>query len=144
MKLCCDFHPVRRKAVWGPKRTFAIIFLFLLGFAPQAFADKGDKTAEKDHKKTKLDFVLRRAAKRNAGTLDVIVRVVPGAQDAVRKTLEQMGDVTGEFASINAFSATIDASELASLDADPLVLSVSVNAVVKAHQLALASPLAPA
>ena len=38
MKLSHDSNDIRRKAVWGPKRTFAIFLLLMLGLTPQAFA----------------------------------------------------------------------------------------------------------
>src|SRR5438876_5664869 len=114
---------------------FLVAAVILAGTAvPAAAADK----------KPKFDQALEHAvSKRVTGPLDVIIRVVPGGHDAVRGKLAAKGHaVTGEHASINALSATVDARDLADLDRDPLVVSVSLNAVVHAHQT-VASPASP-
>src|SRR6185295_2626870 len=45
-------------------------------------------------------------------------------------------DITGDYVSIKAINATVDARDLADLDSDPSVASVSINADVRAHQVA--------
>src|SRR6266542_6927272 len=91
-------------------------------------------------KKPKSDQAVSQSV---TGSLDVIIRVVPGGHDVVRARLAAKGHtVTGEHASINALSATVDARDLADLERDPLVVSVSLNAVVHAHET-VASPAGP-
>jgi hypothetical protein len=92
-------------------------------------------------KKPKLDQALQHAVpQKGTGSLDVIIRVVPGGHDSVRARLAAKGHaVTAEHVSINALSATVDAAGLADLDRNPLVTSISLNAIVHAHQTA-ASP----
>jgi len=108
-------------------RFVTAALLLAIAIVPAAASDK----------KTKLDHAVGQSA---TGPLDVIIRVVPGGHDAVRAKLAAKGrTVAGEHASINGFSATIDARDLADLDRDPLVTSVSLNAVVHAHETA-ASP----
>jgi serine protease AprX len=87
-------------------------------------------------KKTKLDIALQQSVRRGeTGSLDVIISAVPGRRDAVRAKLTVKGrNITGEHGSINALSATIDVRDLADLNGDPSVASVSLNAVVRAHQ----------
>src|SRR6266511_3473681 len=83
-------------------------------------------------KKPKLDQAV---SQRGAGSVDVIIRLVPGGHDGVRaKLAAKRRAITGEHASINALSATVDAGDLADLDRDPRVVSVSLNAAVHAHQ----------
>src|SRR5260370_32954527 len=73
-------------------------------------------------KKPKLDHALQHALKTGIGSVDVIIRVVPGGHDVVRSTLVGKGrTITGEHPSINALSATVDAGDLAELVTDPLV-----------------------
>src|SRR5258707_5540190 len=87
--------------------------------------------------KPKLDQALRRAANQPTTELDVIIRTVPGGHDLVRAKLVAKGrKVSGEHVSISAISATVAVGDLADLDRDPLVASVSINAVVRAHQVA--------
>src|SRR4051812_17384437 len=94
-------------------RFFAAALLLAVSALPAAAADR----------KPKLDQAVSQSV---TGPLDVIIRVVPGAHDAVRAKLAAKGHaVSGEHASINALSATVDARELADLDRDPLVVSVS-------------------
>ena len=92
---------IRRKAVWGPKRTLAALFLLILGLAPSTSAASGrngSRFHESRHirqaphepagrpganvKSYKLDAELTRRAKgKNPGnTSPVIVRLQPGAQ----------------------------------------------------------------
>src|SRR5438552_1391124 len=105
---------------------FLAAALMLAGSAVPAAADR----------KPKWDQALQYAISRNVtSSLDVIIRVAPGGQSVVGGKLASKGRaVTGEQASINAFSATIYAADLADLDDDPLVTSLSLNAVVRAHQ----------
>src|SRR5436190_18805910 len=106
------------------RRFLTAAVLLAVSAVPAAAADK----------KPKLDQAVTQSI---AGSLDVIIRVVPGGHDAVRARLAAKGHaVTGEHASINALSATINAGDLADLDRDPLVASVSLNAVVHAHETA--------
>src|SRR6266705_3281419 len=105
-------------------RFLTAAVLLAVSAVPAAAADK----------KPKLDQAVTQSV---SGSLDVIIRVVPGGHDAVRAKLAAKGRaVTGEHASINALSATVDAGDLAGLDRDPLVASVSLNAVVHAHETA--------
>ena len=86
----------------------------------------------------RLDSELRQALNRNASSqLDVIITALPGRSNEVRAKLGSKGHgVTGNHVSINAISATVDAADLADFDSDPSVASVSINADVRAHEVA--------
>src|SRR5260221_247231 len=89
-------------------------------------------SAANSNNRPKIDHALQSAT----GTVDVIIRFAPGGHDVVRGKLAKKGhSVTGEYPSIDAFSTTIDASELADLASDSSVASVSLNADVHAHQV---------
>src|SRR6185369_4393499 len=86
----------------------------------------------------RLDSELRQALKQNTSRqLDVIITAMPGRSDEVRAKLRGKGyGVAGDHVSINAISATVDVADLADFDSDPSVASVSINAEVRAHQVA--------
>src|SRR6266513_4281425 len=112
------------------RRFLAAAVMLAVSGVPAAATDK----------KPKSDQAVSQSV---TGSLDVIIRVVPGGHDVVRAKLAAKGrTVTGEHASINALRATVDARDPADLDRDPLVVSVSLNAVVHAHET-VASPASP-
>src|SRR5215471_11872748 len=83
----------------------------------------------------KLDHALQQIATHANGTVDVIVRVVPGTEDNVRGRLTKNGRaLKAEHPSIHALTATVAVSDLANLADDPSVASVSLDAEVSAHQ----------
>src|ERR1039458_10447964 len=68
-------HNIRRKAVWGPKRPFAVLLFLMLGFTPQVFASGNHPhsqqpgkvkpgVAGKKAQHTKLDHELRSEERR--------------------------------------------------------------------------------
>jgi len=62
---------------------------------------------------------------------------ITGGESAVRARLASRGRaITNQHASINAVRTTLLAEDLAALVDDPAVLSVSLDAVVTAHQTA--------
>jgi serine protease AprX len=70
---------IRRKAVWGPKRTLAALLVIASGFAPNAFAAKvpDPKASVKQYK---LDGEISKRKNANPqGITSVIVTMVPGA-----------------------------------------------------------------
>jgi len=91
MTLSQGVAPARRKAVWGPKRTLALVALLVLGLSPSAFAAGQHHSAARkaaagrpnSHVKNyKVDGELTR---RSANTVTnhkskVIVELAPGAQ----------------------------------------------------------------
>ena len=90
MKLFC-VSSARRKAVWGPKRTLAALFVATLGLVPNASADNRHPSQPPHNpagrpganvKSYRLDNELTRRAKgKNPGnTSQVIVRLQSGAQ----------------------------------------------------------------
>src|SRR5688572_437195 len=66
----------------------------------------------------------------------VIIRVRSGQRDAIRRSLEAHGDqVLAEHASVNALTAVVHGDDLASLASSDGVVSVSTDAIVRAHLL---------
>jgi subtilisin family serine protease len=86
-------------------------------------------------KHTRLDMRLREAL--DAGRTEpqrVIIRVRDGERSALRRTLEAHGDhVLAEHASLEALTAVVHGDDLAELASRDGVLSVSTDAVVRAH-----------
>src|SRR5512136_455921 len=83
----------------------------------------------------KLDLVLQQAARTGAGPQRVIIRTKPGLRLALRDSLQAQGEtVRADHPAIEALTAEADAAQLRALAADPLVESVSVDAVVSASQ----------
>src|SRR5512135_710729 len=84
--------PIRKKAVWGPKRTLAAAAVALLAFAPQAARAEGRHVRSVSHAKPgvpgsqvknyKVDDELSSRAARGSSVhiSSVIVTLVPGAQ----------------------------------------------------------------
>ncbi len=81
----------------------------------------------------KLDKVLQAAAAEQAGGQRVIIRTVPGVRGDVREWLRGAGrTVHADHPAIGALAVYVDASDLQVLADDPRVVSVSVDAVVRA------------
>jgi serine protease AprX len=89
--------------------------------------------------KPKLDRALNDAVDSGVtGQLSVIITAAPGSREKVRaKLVAHEKAIKLEHPAINAISATIDASDLADLIADPAVASVSIDSPVQAHETAL-------
>ena len=92
-------------------------------------------------KPSRLDQPLSHAASGGSGgSIEVIIRTVPEGQDPVRAMLAGKGHgLTAEHPLLHALSATVDVRDLADLERNPFVISVSLDAAVHAHQ-APASP----
>jgi len=83
----------------------------------------------------KLDLVLQQAARTEAGPQRVIIRTRPGLRLALRDSLQAQGEaVRADHPAIEALTAEADAAQLRALSSDPLVESVSIDAVVSASQ----------
>lgn len=81
---------------------------------------------------SKLDKVLREA-RGKAGAQRVIIQTTREGRSALRKALQQHGDVVhAEHPGLNAITAAIHGDDLAALEANPSVMSVSVDAEVTA------------
>jgi len=83
---------------------------------------------------SKLDLALRQElAKGTPAEARVIITVLPGARPAVRDQLKQHGDdVFAEFPGIDAFGARVHGRDLELLAGNPAVVSVSIDAEVRA------------
>ena len=109
------------KSPWLPARVLALA-LCVFGLALPAFAEGPSK----------LDKVLR-AARGKGGSQRVIIQTTREGRNAVKKALQQHGDVVhAEHPGLNALTAAVHGDDLAALEANPLVLSVSVDAEVTA------------
>ena len=87
--------------------------------------------ADAAERRSKLDTVLQDAMHRAPQPQRVIIRTKPGTRGALRTVLQQHGDVViAEHLSLDALSVTVHGEDLAMLQADPNVLSVSVDAEV--------------
>jgi serine protease AprX len=96
----------------------------LAGASPQAYGP---------HPSPKLDLVLARAASHGTEFQRVIIRAKPGSLSSIRSKVAASGLRIGrEHASIDAFVADVPADSLASLAADPNIVSLSSDAIVTA------------
>jgi serine protease AprX len=81
-------------------------------------------------RRSKLDKVLRAAAS-HAVPQRVIIQTRPGSRAALKRALQQHGDVVqAEHPGLNALTVVLHGEDLAALEADPSVLSVSIDAEV--------------
>ena len=107
-------------------RLFARLtaILVLLGGLSAAPAAAGER-------RSKLDRVLQDAVTRAPEPQRVIIRVQPGTRGAVKSALQAHGDtVVAEYPSLDALTVKLHGEDLALLDANPNVLSVSTDAEV--------------
>lgn len=82
---------------------------------------------------SKLDRVLREAARNSSAgqSLRVIVQTRPGTRAAVKRSLQTHGDqIVAEHPSLDGLTVTIHHDDLGTLEANPSVLAVSVDADV--------------
>jgi serine protease AprX len=117
-----------RKAVWGA----ALALWVMIPAASASAAGGGQKT----------DRQLRESS--SGSPRAVIIRTRPDAQDRVRKRLPNRRSGPMEHKLIRAFSADLDAKEIAALSSDPDVLSVSSDAEVTASAVTTAPAAAAA
>jgi len=104
-------------------RSSALILGLALGLltAAPAAAERGSK----------LDTVLRSANRRGA-VHHVIITTQPDARVFLKQALQSHGDaVSDEFPTLNALAVALHGEDLAALEADPRVLSVSFDAEVR-------------
>ena len=81
--------------------------------------------------RSKLDKVLQEAIRQAPQPQRVIVRTQPGTRHAVRAALQQHGDIVlAEHPSLEALTVTVHGEDLVALQANPNVVSVSVDAEV--------------
>src|SRR5262245_22151551 len=115
------------RGAWLLATTLAAALLFPV--VNQAHGPDGKK------KGSKLDRVLRKASEAgDTSTQRVIVRVRSGQAAAVVERLKKRGDrIEADHPRLEAFTAAVSGSELRTLDADPDVRSVSVDAVITAN-----------
>jgi serine protease AprX len=142
MRLSHDSHGIRRKAVWGPKRTLSVLLLFILGFTPQAFAGAGLHSTQPGTVKPgvagnkaehpKLDKELTRRAERQDpnATSSTIVRLQEGALLPAQFRPYKVG---GKLDLINAFVLDVPNRLLKSLAVSQEVFDVHFNRPVHKH-----------
>ncbi len=81
--------------------------------------------------RAKLDTAVATAAAEGTGTQPIIVRVTPGARLAVSDQLKASGyRITGEHASIDGLAVEVPAAAVVELARNPLILSISTDAIV--------------
>ena len=106
-------------------RQFAPVLglvLCLVGLTTPAAAER----------QSKLDRILR-GARREGAVHHVIIQTESGRRAAVKKALQAHGDaVQAEFPSISALAVALHGEDLAALESDPSVLSISIDAEVRA------------
>jgi serine protease AprX len=102
----------------------------LLGLVLCLVAVAGPAAAEAG--RAKLDKALRDA--RRAGTTPrVIIQTRPGSRLALKRALLAHGDsIQGEHPALESLTVTLHGEDLSALEADPRVLSVSIDAEVNA------------
>jgi serine protease AprX len=100
----------------------------VLGLALGLLATPTVASAEKA---SKLDQVLR-AARRQGAVYRVIIQARPGSRLALKRVLQSHGDaIQAEHPSIEALTVDLHGEDLAALDADPSVVSVSSDAEIR-------------
>ncbi|MGB2717049.1 MAG: S8 family serine peptidase [Vicinamibacterales bacterium] len=105
-------------------RSVLLTFVF-------ALLANGPAMAQGRH--SKLDRVLREAARNSSSvqSLRVIVQTRPGTRAAVKRSLQSHGDqIVAEHPSLEGLTVTIHQEDLGTLEANPSVLAVSVDADV--------------
>ena len=134
--------PIRKKAVWGPKRTLSAAAVALLAFAPQAARAEGRHVRSVPHAKPgvpgshvknyKVDDELSSRAARGSSVhiSSVIVTLVPGAQlpPAFKRFARP-----GKLDIINGFVLDLPDSVIAKLAAHPDVFRIHNNRPVRTH-----------
>jgi serine protease AprX len=152
MNLNVRLRPGRRKAVWGPKRGLAVLFLLFLGLAPStAVAKSHSQQAPKKPaggpgsaaKAYRLDDELADRASRGNPTLTtrVIVTLVPGAKvpNEFRHYMARIGqqgmpsasDSDGKLDLINGQVLEVPNGVLKALAAHPSVFSLHYDRPLK-------------
>jgi serine protease AprX len=106
--------PIRRKAVWGPKRSLGLVALALFGFTRPALADGR-------FPKLDSDLGARATAGSSLRTSRVIVTLAPGG---VLPASLQMYDRSGRLSTINGHVLDVPDSVLSSLSNDANVQHV--------------------
>jgi serine protease AprX len=126
---------VRRKAVWGPKRTLILVLLLVLGFAPRAMAagqhakpapttKPGVAGKQAQHPKLDHDATYRAEHQNPNATTSVIVTLQPGAKlpaDFAKYARK------GKLNLINGHVVDVPNKLLKQLSANPAVLDVHYN-----------------
>src|SRR5690349_8286989 len=106
----------------SPQRL-TVVFTALL-----CIAGLGSPAAAQSRRK--LDRALR-APNVRTSVQRVIIQTRPGASVAVRRLLEQRGNVVeSEHPTLDAMTVALKGADLAALEADPAVLAVSIDAEV--------------
>ena len=108
----------------------ATVLAVLLGSSVSAPAAAGER-------RSKLDKVLQDATQRAPRPQRVIIRTKPGSRGALRAMLQQHGDViVADHPSLDALTVTLHGEDLAALQANPNVMSVSTDAEASAKDVA--------
>src|SRR5450759_2674396 len=108
-------HFSRRIVSWA-------LALAIVLAAPSAFAG--------GPRKSKRDLQVREAATHGASTVQVIVRVKPGAHGRIKNLLNKAGVVKADHTLISAFTVEIPLEKLDDFDNDDDVLSMSIDATL--------------
>ena len=133
--------PIRKKAVWGPKRTLAVAAIALLGLVPNAMAAgrhvttpaKARPGVPGSHVKNyKLDDEVTRRSNRGNPLLTarVIIELVPGAQLPADFSKYTKG---GKLDILNGYVLELPENVIRKLAAHPNIFRVHYDREVKTH-----------
>jgi serine protease AprX len=110
----------------------AVVALLSLWLPPLATAQQGARNG-RTRNSHKLDRALRSDSHRGSSKQRVIIRTRPGSTRAIGQALEQHGDVVAvDDADLNTIAAEVHTDDLEALADSSAVLSVSIDALVRA------------
>jgi serine protease AprX len=136
MKPSICVEPTRRKAVWGPKRSVAALFVLAFGFCaagtPALAAPKKGAPAKSAKARTsKLDEELGRRKKAHPHeTTSVIVRLAPGAK--LPAQFKQFARANGRLNLIDGEVLDLPNRLIAQLEAHPDIFLIDHNRPIEA------------
>ena len=113
-------------------RSVALVVAVALLVGPGSTSIRADGARKPPRPHSKLDRHLQEIGVTSTKPVRVIVRTASGKSDAVGKRLKDRGrQKIADLASIGAFVANVQGSDLGALENDPDVIGVSTDAVVK-------------
>ena len=144
MTLSLVQRPVRRKAVWGAKLAVAVAAFFVVGLAPNAFADGQHSQHARSAKKVRPgqessqarqyksdDEVTRRSSANPLHTSSVIITLVPGAQ--LPSEFKKFARAGGKLDIINGQVLDLPNGLLRKLAAHPDIFRIHDNRPIQTH-----------
>jgi serine protease AprX len=142
MNLSSSIPVVRKKAVWGPKRTLAAVAFALIGFAPNAMAaghhaGTAPKAkagqANSQARRGKLDHELTKRSSANlTGSSRVIITLQPGA--ALPPELKRLATKNhGRLGIINGHVLTLSNRLLKQFASHPAVSQIDLDRPIAKH-----------